>query len=122
MNPVRKKRLMIILFLVFGAAAAVGVALMALQQNMNLFFSPTQIIAGEAPMGQRIRGGGLVVEGSVMRDPMSLLVSFEMSDGAQNVPVEFVGILPDLFGEDIRPDILGRGQNPGSEITRLLFF
>ncbi|RRJ84414.1 cytochrome c maturation protein CcmE [Aestuariirhabdus litorea] len=99
MNPIRKKRLIIVLFLVFGVAAAVGLALVALQQNINLFFSPTQIAEGEAPVGQRIRGGGLVVAGSVNRDTQSLKVHFEITDGAKSVPVEYVGILPDLFRE-----------------------
>ncbi|WP_426416784.1 cytochrome c maturation protein CcmE [Aestuariirhabdus sp. LZHN29] len=99
MNPIRKKRLIIVLFLVFGVAAAVGLALVALQQNINLFFSPTQIAEGEAPVGQRIRGGGLVVTGSVDRDSQSLMVRFDITDGAESVPVEYVGILPDLFRE-----------------------
>ncbi|MCL6415545.1 cytochrome c maturation protein CcmE [Aestuariirhabdus sp. Z084] len=99
MNPIRKKRLMVVLFLVFGVATAVGLALVALQQNINLFFSPTQIAQGEAPVGQRIRGGGLVVTGSVNRDSQSLLVRFDITDGAENVPVEYTGILPDLFRE-----------------------
>ncbi len=99
MNPIRKKRLIIVLFLVFGVATAVGIALVALQQNINLFFSPTQIAEGEAPVGQRIRAGGLVVVGSVLRDESSLKVNFDMTDGARNVTVEYVGILPDLFRE-----------------------
>lgn len=99
MNPIRKKRLIVVLFLVFGVATAVGLALVALQQNINLFFSPSQIAEGEAPVGQRIRAGGLVVEGTVLRDESSLKVNFEMTDGASNVTVEYVGILPDLFRE-----------------------
>jgi cytochrome c-type biogenesis protein CcmE len=99
MNPVRKKRLYAVVLLVLGVSAAVALALVALQQNINLFFSPSQIAAGEAPVGRRIRGGGLVVPGSVVRDRDSLQVSFAISDGGSTVPVRFTGILPDLFRE-----------------------
>ncbi|MGV8584442.1 cytochrome c maturation protein CcmE, partial [Pseudomonas aeruginosa] len=59
MNPVRKKRLIIVLAIVVGVGAAVGLALSALQQNINLFYTPTQIANGEAPTDTRIRAGGL---------------------------------------------------------------
>lgn len=58
MNPVRKKRLIIVLAIVVGVGAAVGLALSALQQNINLFYTPTQIANGEAPTDTRIRAGG----------------------------------------------------------------
>lgn len=99
MNPKRKQRLMIVLFIVFGVGIAVSLALFALNQNINLFYSPTQIVKGEAPENARIRAGGMVVEGSVSRDPDSLKVSFGMTDYAEIVTVEFEGILPDLFRE-----------------------
>ena len=99
MNPKRKKRLILVLFLVFGVGVAVSLALYALNQNINLFYSPLQIVNGEAPENTRIRAGGMVVEGSVIRDQQSLHVKFEMTDYAQTVPVEFTGILPDLFRE-----------------------
>ena len=65
MNPVRKKRLFIVLAILAGVGIAVALALSALQQNINLFYTPSQIAAGEAPEGTRIRAGGLVEEGSV---------------------------------------------------------
>lgn len=99
MNPKRKKRLTIVLFITLGAGVAVGLTLYALSQNINLFFSPTQIAAGEAPEGTRIRAGGMVVEGSVMRDPNSLKVEFEVTDFEHNLPIVYSGILPDLFRE-----------------------
>ncbi|MGB0468458.1 MAG: cytochrome c maturation protein CcmE [Pontibacterium sp.] len=99
MNPKRKQRLLIVLFIVFGVSIAVGLTLFALNQNINLFYSPTQIVKGEAPTNSRIRAGGMVVEGSVVRDPNSLQVSFGMTDYAENVTVSFTGILPDLFRE-----------------------
>lgn len=99
MNPKRKKRLTIVLFILVGAGVAIGLTLYALSQNINLFFSPTQIASGEAPEGTRIRAGGMVVEGSVVRDPNSLRVEFEVTDYEHNLPVVYSGILPDLFRE-----------------------
>ncbi|WP_428035230.1 cytochrome c maturation protein CcmE [Amphritea sp.] len=99
MNPKRKQRLIIVLFIVFGAAIAVGLVMYALNQNINLFYSPTDIVEHKAPEGTRIRAGGMVVEGSVKRDPQSLMVSFEVTDFVHKVPVTFTGILPDLFRE-----------------------
>lgn len=99
MNPKRKKRLLIVLFILSGAGVAVGLTLYALSQNINLFFSPTQIAQGEAPVGTRIRAGGMVVEGSVNRDNKSLRVEFEVTDFQNSVPIVYSGILPDLFRE-----------------------
>lgn len=99
MNPKRKQRLIIVLFIVFGAATAVGLVMYALNQNINLFYSPTDIVEHKAPEGTRIRAGGMVVEGSVKRDPQSLTVSFEVTDFVHKVPVTFTGILLDLFRE-----------------------
>lgn len=99
MNPKRKQRLMIVLFIVIGVSVAVGLTLFALNQNINLFYSPTQIVKGEAPENARIRAGGMVVEGSVKRDSDSLRVEFGMTDYAETVTVVYTGILPDLFRE-----------------------
>lgn len=99
MTPKRKKRLALVLSIVFGVGAAVGLTLYGLQQNINLFFSPTQIANGEAPANQRMRAGGMVVEGSVIRDPQSLLVTFDLTDFEKTVTLQYSGILPDLFRE-----------------------
>ena len=99
MHPQRKKRLQLILIMVF--AVAIGVALMtySLSQNINLFMTPTQIAGGEAPIGQTIRAGGLVVDNSVVRAEDSLQVRFQVTDGKAKVDVMYDGILPDLFRE-----------------------
>ncbi|UTW07341.1 cytochrome c maturation protein CcmE [Pseudomonas benzenivorans] len=99
MNPVRKKRLFIVLAILAGFGVAVALALTALQQNINLFYSPTQIANGEAPQGTRIRAGGLVEEGSVQRSADSLETAFVVTDGAKSVTIRYSGILPDLFRE-----------------------
>ncbi|HEK1684618.1 TPA: cytochrome c maturation protein CcmE [Pseudomonas putida] len=99
MNPQRKKRLLLILGLLIGVAMALGFALSALQQNINLFYTPTQIANGEAPQDTRIRAGGMVEKGSVQRSADSLDVRFVVTDFNKSVPITYRGILPDLFRE-----------------------
>lgn len=99
MNAVRKKRLFIVLAIVAGVGIAVALALSALQQNINLFYTPTQIANGEAPLDTRIRAGGLVEKGSVKRSSDSLQTDFVVTDGAAQLTIRFHGILPDLFRE-----------------------
>ena len=107
MKPVRRKRLTLILVLILGVGLAVSLTLYALQQNINLFFSPSQIAAGEAPLHRTIRVGGLVVTGSVQRDPNTLQVSFDLTDNGEQIKVFYNGILPDLFREG--QGIIARG-------------
>lgn len=113
MHPIRKKRLTIVLFLLAGLSIAVALTTYALRQNINLFYDPSQISAGEAPVDVRIRAGGMVEEGSVRRDPESLKVEFLVTDFNASVPVEYVGILPDLFAEGQGIVAMGRLNNKG---------
>lgn len=99
MHPVRKQRLYLVLFLVVFSSAAIGLVAYALRGNINLFFSPADVAAGKAPVGQALRVGGMVVDGSVQRSDDSLVVRFEITDFQSTVPVVYEGILPDLFGE-----------------------
>ncbi|MGB1612413.1 MAG: cytochrome c maturation protein CcmE [Arenicellales bacterium] len=99
MTPRRRQRLMLVSLLVAGVGIAASLALMALQENINLFFSPSQVRSGEAPVGTPFRLGGMVVDGSVERGDQSLDIRFDLTDTAQSVTVVFSGILPDLFRE-----------------------
>lgn len=99
MNPLRKKRLLIIVAILAGVGIAVSLALSALKENINLFYTPTQIAGGEAPRDTRIRAGGMVVQGSLQRSPDSLDVTFAVTDFNKSVPITYRGILPDLFRE-----------------------
>jgi len=99
MNRKRRNRMVMVGAIVALVGVAVGLALVALQENMNLFYSPSQVAAGEAPAGHNFRLGGLVKEGSVARASDSLQVRFDLSDGANAVAVSYTGILPDLFRE-----------------------
>jgi len=85
--------------LIAGVAIAIGLALQAFNENLLYFFSPTQVKTGEAPKGHNFRIGGLVVEGSVVRDPNSLKINFDLTDTAETINVQYEGILPDLFRE-----------------------
>lgn len=100
MNSTRKKRLIAVLVLLIGASAATGLILFALEENLNHFFTPSELNAGRATVGQKIRVGGLVVENSVARIGDGLTVSFKLTDNQESeVEVRYKGILPDLFRE-----------------------
>ena len=98
MTP-RQKRMSFVAVLIAGVAVAIGLALMALNENINHFYGPKQIKAGEAPQDHNFRIGGLVVVGSVKRDTNSLKINFDLTDTAETVTVQYEGILPDLFRE-----------------------
>lgn len=87
--------------IIAGGLAALGIAaalvLNAFQSNLVFFFTPSQIEAGEAPKGRTFRVGGMVKEGSVRRN--NLTVDFVVTDTAKEIPVSYTGILPDLFRE-----------------------
>ena len=117
MNPVRKKRLYIVLAIVAGVGIAVALALSALRENINLFYTPTQIANGEAPLDTRIRAGGMVAEGSLKRTGDSLDVEFVVTDFVKNVTIRYRGILPDLFREGQGIVALGKLNNDGELIA-----
>ena len=90
------------LIIVAGLAAlgtAAGLVLNAFQSNLVFFFSPSQVMASEAPRGKAFRIGGLVEAGSLKRQADGLTVSFRVTDTAQTITVVYTGILPDLFRE-----------------------
>lgn len=114
MNPRRKQRLTIISFVIVGLGLVTGLVLYALSQNIDLFYTPSEIHYGKKEtgvkplVGQRLDIGGIVVPGSVWRDPDTLAVSFKLgdmktpivfNDGDPMVTVSYTGILPDLFRE-----------------------
>lgn len=98
MTP-RRKRLFIILGILTGVAASVSLAVVAQRDNVAYYFDPTQIAAGKAQAGRPFRVGGMVCKGSVARQPGNLAVRFVLTDYAHQVPVEYTGVLPDLFRE-----------------------
>lgn len=99
MKPHRRKKLGILIFISVGLSAAIGLSLYALSTNIDLFFTPTQVAAGEVMPGQRIRVGGMVKEGTIEHNAESLEVSFITTDYNHDVRIFYSGILPDLFRE-----------------------
>lgn len=106
MNARRKKRLALAVALIGGVAAIASLLLYALNSNLNLFYTPTEIVQGKKDtgvkpeVGQRIRVGGMVTIGSMVRDPNSLHVEFAVHDAAGGeILVTFDDLLPDLFRE-----------------------
>ncbi len=98
MTP-RRKRMLVVLGIFTGVAASVALAVVASRKNISFFYDPTQVALGKEPAGKRFRIGGMVVKGSVTRQPGSLTVRFVLTDFAHNVPVDYTGVLPDLFRE-----------------------
>ncbi len=98
MKP-RQKRFIFIIASLAIFSAAVGLVLYALQNNVSLYFTPTQVFNKEAPQNRNFRIGGLVVENSVKRENDGLTVYFDVSDTFKTMQVKYKGILPDLFKE-----------------------
>ena len=99
MHPIRKQRLQVVVLIVIASSLAAWLIAYMLGQNANYFFTPSQVLQGEAPKNITNRAGGMVVEGSIQRSTDSLDVSFLVTDGLGNLKVSYSGILPDLFAE-----------------------
>lgn len=105
MNIRRKNRLWLASAVLAGLGVTVALVLYALRSNIDLFYTPGEIFYGKREthqmpeIGQRLRVGGMVLPGSVKRDPRSLKVTFTVYDAEAEVNVSYDGILPDLFRE-----------------------
>ncbi|TPD95396.1 cytochrome c maturation protein CcmE [Pantoea vagans] len=105
MNIRRRNRLYAALAILLGLGLATALVMYALRSNIDLFYTPGEILNGKGEAhekpeaGQRLRVGGMVMPGSVRRDPKTLAVSFKLYDARGVVSVSFEGILPDLFRE-----------------------
>ncbi|MGZ3158345.1 MAG: cytochrome c maturation protein CcmE [Burkholderiaceae bacterium] len=98
MKP-RHKRFALIAVGLITLAVAAWLVLSAFKKNLVFFFTPTQILAGEAPHGRSFRIGGMVEAGSLKRQADGVTVGFRVTDTAKTVNVTYRGILPDLFKE-----------------------
>ena len=98
MKP-RTRRALWIAAGVAGLGVATALVLNAFQSNLVFFFTPSQVASNEAPKDRAFRIGGMVEEGSIVRDKDALTVRFKVTDTARTVPVVYTGILPDLFKE-----------------------
>lgn len=105
MNPRRKSRLILVMVVLTGLGLATALVMYALRSNIDLFYTPGEVINGKGGQrvkpesGQRLRVGGMVLPGSVKRDPSTLQVSFKLYDAVGVISVSYEGILPDLFRE-----------------------
>ena len=108
MHPLRKQRIYAITAVLIGTSVALILVLNALSKNMNLFYSPTEIIEGVVKTDSLIRAGGMVKEGSIIKSSNSLEVSFVITDFKNSVIVVYEGILPDLFAENAGVVVQGR--------------
>ncbi|MCC6852932.1 MAG: cytochrome c maturation protein CcmE, partial [Rubrivivax sp.] len=95
----RTRRALAVLVGLGALGGASALVLNAFQSNLVFFFSPTQVMANEAPRERSFRVGGLVEEGSVQRDPQSLTLRFMVTDRAQKIPVTYTGLPPDRVKE-----------------------
>jgi cytochrome c-type biogenesis protein CcmE len=115
MNPIRRRRAWTIAAILAGVSVATAFALAALNQNLQHFYSPSDVLAGKAPPDRAFRLGGVVEEGSVTRAADSLDVRFVVTDRFQTTPVVYRGILPDLFKEG--QSVVATGTLSGGTFT-----
>jgi cytochrome c-type biogenesis protein CcmE len=111
----RHKRAAIIVGALVAIAIAAVLILNALNSNIALYVTPSEVAAGNAPKGQAFRIGGMVKDGSVKRD--GLTVHFVITDMAKDIPVAYTGILPDLFKEGKGAVIQGRLESNGQFVA-----
>ena len=112
----RHKRMGIIVAGLAGLGVAVALLLNALNSNMALYISPSDVLAGQAPKDKPFRLGGMVVEQSLQRENDGLTVHFQVTDNAKTIPVTFTGILPDLFKEG--QGVVAQGTMSGDGVFR----
>ena len=105
MNPIRKKRIYSILFVLLFSISGISLILYSLNSNLDYFFTPTELKDRNIPADKRIKVGGMVLSGSVER--ISSSISFVITDYENSVKVEYEGIVPDLFKEDSGVVVLG---------------
>jgi cytochrome c-type biogenesis protein CcmE len=120
MNPVRKRRLILVALVLLAAAVAALFITLALQENINYLHTPTEVRDGKAPENARFRLGGVVCEGSVQRTEGSLDIRFAVTDRIRQVPVHFNGILPDMFKEGTSVIASGKMENGAFTATEVL--
>jgi cytochrome c-type biogenesis protein CcmE len=116
MTP-RQRRLGLVVGILLGVSIAGVLALSAIRKNVTFFFDPSQVAAGQVPVGERFRLGGMVTQGTVQRAPGSLEVRFLVTDFAHDVLVSYSGVLPDLFREGAGVVAQGRLRADGTFVA-----
>ena len=120
MTPTRKRRLIAVLLILAGVSIASTIAFYSLQENLLYFQSPSEVAEQAMPAGRQFRLGGLVKPGTVERTGDGLTTRFVVTDGPEELQVQYVGILPDLFREGqgviARGALNGQGTFDASEV------
>tara|TARA_B110001454_G_scaffold71203_1_gene69256 strand:- start:4020 stop:4445 length:426 start_codon:yes stop_codon:yes gene_type:complete len=114
MHPLRKQRVYAIVTVFLGIVIAMALVMSALSKNMNLFYSPSELLNSEISPGSIIRAGGMVASGSIEKSSDSLEVMFLITDFQNSLSVVYNGILPDLFSEDAGVVVKGFLQEDGT--------
>jgi len=114
MNPLRKQRMYALIAIVGGSILAVFLVLSALSKNLNLFYSPTDLLNNDLSPDTLIRAGGMVREGSIKRSNNSLNIQFVVTDFKNDLTINYSGILPDLFSEKAGVVVQGYLEKEGS--------
>ena len=100
MHPLRKQRLYVVLSILFGTAMAAFLVFKGLSENINLFYSPTDLKKENIRVDNQIRVGGMVKKDSINKESNSLRISFVITDFEEDLLITYEGILPDLFSEE----------------------
>ena len=100
MHPIRKQRLYVVLSILFGTAMAAFLVFKGLSENINLFYSPSDLKKEKISVDNQIRVGGMVKKDSISKESNSLRISFVITDFEEDLLITYEGILPDLFSEE----------------------
>ena len=114
MNPIRKQRIYALIAILAGSILAVGLVISALSKNLNLFYSPTDLLNNNLSSDTLIRAGGMVREGSIKRSSDSLSIEFTVTDFKNDLLINYSGILPDLFSEKAGVVVQGYLESEGT--------
>ena len=114
MNPLRKQRLYALIAVLIGSLLATWLVVSALSENMNLFYSPSEILEVDIDENVLIRAGGMVKQGSIEKSKDSLNVRFTVTDYQNELIINYEGILPDLFDENAGVVVRGNLKSDGT--------
>ena len=114
MNPLRKQRLYALIAVLIGSLLATWLVVSALSENMNLFYSPSEILEVDIDENVLIRAGGMVKQGSIEKSKDSLNVRFTVTDYQNELIINYEGILPDLFDENAGVVVRGNLKTDGT--------
>jgi cytochrome c-type biogenesis protein CcmE len=118
LHPLRKQRIYAIVTVLLGAIVALALVMSALSNNMNLFYSPSELVSSNVVPGSVVRAGGMVASGSIQKSKDSLEVIFLITDFKNSLSVTYNGILPDLFSEDAGVVVKGFLKEDGTFLAQ----